>query len=66
MFAVDVESKEVCVPGGMPLAAPVFLPLFRFGGWTAEGGGDGNLEEVSQSPDHQVEATLLEDMRIRQ
>ena len=43
-----------------------FSPLFCLGRWTAGGGGDGNLEEVSQSPDHQVEATLLEDVWIRQ
>ena len=50
----------------MPPAALALLPLFRLGGWTARGGGDGNLEEVSQSPDHQVEATLLKNVWIRQ
>ena len=50
----------------MPPTEPALLPLFRLGEWTAGGGGDGNLEEVSQSPGHQVEATLLKDVWIRQ
>ena len=58
--------EEVYLPGGMPPAAPVLLPLCHLSGWTAGGGGDGNLEEVSQSPGHKVEVTLLEDVWIRQ
>ena len=54
------------VPGGMPPAAPALLHLCCLGGWTDGGGGDGNLEEVSQLRGHQVEATLLEDVWIRQ
>ena len=46
--------------------APALLPLFHFCGWTARGGGDGNREGVSQSPGHQVEATLIEDVWVRQ
>ena len=43
-----------------------FSPLCCLGGWTAGGGGGGNLEEVIQSNGHQVEATLLKDVWIRQ
>ena len=50
----------------MPPAAPALLPLCRLGGWTDGGGGDSKLEEFSQSPGHQVEATLLKDVCIRQ
>ena len=60
------EGGEVNVPGGMPPAVPELFPLFCLGGWTAGGGGYGNLEEVSQSPGHQVEATLFKDVWIRQ
>ena len=60
------KGEEADVPGGMPLADPVLLPLCRLGGQTAGGGGDGNIEDVSQSPGHQVEATLLKDTWIRQ
>ena len=52
------KGEEVDVPGGMPLAAPALLPLCGLGGCISRGGGDGNPEEVSQSPGHQVEATL--------
>ena len=55
-----------CIPGGMPPAAPELLPLCLLCGWNAGGGGDGNPENVSQSPGHQVEAILLKDVRIRQ
>ena len=41
-------------------------PICRLAGWTVGGGGDGNLEEFIQSPGHQVEANLIEDMWIRQ
>ena len=44
------KGEEVDVPGGMPPAAPELLPLCCLGGWTAGGGGDGNLEEVIQYP----------------
>ena len=60
------RGREADVPGGMPTSAPALLPLFIIGGWTAGGGGDGNLEEVSHSSGHQVEAILLKDVRIRQ
>ena len=60
------KGKEADVPGVVPLAAPELLPLCRLGGWTVGGGGNGNSEEVSQSPVHQVEATLLKDVWIRQ
>ena len=36
------KGKNTDVPEGMPPAAPTLLPLFRLGGWTAWGGGDGN------------------------
>ena len=58
--------EEADVPGGMPPAAPALLILCRLRGWTSGGGGDGNLEEVSQLPGHQVEATLIKDVCIRQ
>ena len=58
--------EEAGLPGGMPPAAPALLPICRLVGWNAGGGGDGDLEEVSQSPGHQVEATLLEDVWIHQ
>ena len=64
-ITTSFEKKEVDVPGGMPPEAQELLPLYRIGGWTAWGGGDSNLEEVSQLPGHQVEATLLEDVRVR-
>ena len=60
------KGGEVDVLGGMPPAAPALLPLCRLVRLTSGGGGNGNLEEVSQSPGHQVEATLLEDVWIRQ
>ena len=54
------------LPVGMPTPAQSTLPLCRPGGWTDGGGGDGNLEEVSQSPGHQVKATLIKDVRVCQ
>ena len=66
MPAEGGKSEEADVPGGMPPSAPALPPLCRLGGWTVGGGGDGNLEEVRQSPGHQVEATLLKDVWIRQ
>ena len=66
MFTGGGKGEEADVPGGMPLAAQALIPLCRLVGWTAGGGGDGNIEEFSQSPGHQVEATLLEDVWIRQ
>ena len=42
------------------------LPLCRLGGWASGGGGDSYPKNDSQSPGHQVEAVLLEDMWIRQ
>ena len=60
------EGEEADVPGGMPPAVPALLPLYILGGWTDGGGGDGNLEEVSQSPGHQMEETLLEDVWIHE
>ena len=63
----EVErGEEADVHGCMPPAAPALLPLCCLGGWTAGVGGDGNLEEVSQSPGHQVVAILLKDVWIRQ
>ena len=62
MPAGGEKGEEVDVPIGMPPTAPVLLPLCCREGWTAGGGGDSNLEEVSQSPGHQVEATLLKDV----
>ena len=58
------KGEEADVPVGMPPAEPPLLLLCRLGGWTAGGRGNGNLEEVSKSPRHQVEATLLEDVWI--
>ena len=60
------KGEEADVPVGMPPAAPALLPLCRLGGWTDGGGGDGNPEEVIQSPGHQVEAIQLKDVWIRQ
>ena len=60
------KGEEADVPGGMPPATPALLPLCRLGGWTAVGGGDISPEEVSQSPSHQVEVTLLKDVCILQ
>ena len=60
------KGEEADVPGGMTPAAPALLPLCRLGGCTARGGGDVNSEEVSQSPGHQVEETLIEEVLIRQ
>ena len=60
------KGEEADVPGGNPPEAPALLPLCRLGGWTAGGGGDGYLEEVSQSPGRQVEGTLIEDVWITQ
>ena len=54
------------VPGGMTPEAPELLLLCSLGGWTAGGEVNGNLGEVSQSPGHQVEATLLEDVWVCQ
>ena len=66
MTTIGGKGEEADVPVGMPPAAPALLPLCRLGRWTAGSGGDGNLEEVIQLHDHQVEATLLEDVWIRQ
>ena len=66
MPAGDGKGEEADVPGGMPPEAPELIPLCHLNGWTAGGRGDGNPEEVSQSPGHQVEATLLKDVWIRQ
>ena len=60
------KGEEADVPGGMPPAAPALLPLCRLLGWTDGGGGNGNLEEVSQLPVYQVEATLLKDVWLSQ
>ena len=60
------KGEEAGVLGFIPPEAPGLLPLCRLSGWTDGGGVDVNLEEVSQSPGHQVEATLLEDVLIHQ
>ena len=60
------KGEEADVPVGMPPAAPSLLSLCRLGGWSSGGAGDGNPEEVGQSPGHQVVATLLKDVWIRQ
>ena len=60
------EGEELDVTGGMPPAAQSLLPLCSLGGLTDGRGGDINPEKDSQSPDHQVTATLLEDVRVRQ
>ena len=59
MFAGGKKGEEAYVTGGMPLAAQALLPFCLFGGLTAGGGGEINLEEVSQTPGHQVAATVL-------
>ena len=66
MISGGRKGEEADVPGGMPPTAQALLPLCSLGGWTVGGGGNGNLEQVSQSPGHQVEATLLKDVRVRQ
>ena len=48
MPAGGVNGEESYVPGGMPPAAPALIPIFRLSGWTVVGGGNVNLEEVSQ------------------
>ena len=53
------EGEEADVPGGMPPAAQAILPLCRLGVWIDGSGGNGNPEELSQWPGHQVAATLL-------
>ena len=58
------EEEDVSV--GMPPAASALLPFFRLGGRSAGGGGDGYPEKYSQSPGHQMEAVLLEDVWICQ
>ena len=58
--------EEADVPIGMPKAAQALLPLYRLGGWIDRRGGDDNPEKDSQSPGHQVAATLLEDVQVRQ
>ena len=60
------EGEEADVPGGIPPEFQALLPLFCLDGWNAGGGVYGNLEEVSQLPRHQVEATLLEDVWVHQ
>ena len=66
VLALGGKGEKADVPGGLPPAAPALLLLCSLGGWTDGGVGDGNLEEVRQSPDHQVESTLLKDMWVRQ
>ena len=66
MFTGGGKGGEEDVPGGMPPAAPELLFLCRLGVWTAGGGGNGNLEEVKNSPGHQVKATLFKDVWVRQ
>ena len=66
MFTGGRKGEEADVPRGMPPAAPELLPLCCLSVWTAWFGGNSNLEEVSQSSGHQVEATLLKDVWIRQ
>ena len=66
MFTGGGKWEEADVPGGMLAAAQALIPIYRLGGLTDGGVGDGNLEEVRQSPDHQVESTLLKDMWVRQ
>ena len=60
------KGEEEDVPEGMPPVAPSLLPIFRLGGWTVGGGVVVNLEDVSLSPGHQVDATLLKDVWILQ
>ena len=62
----NIIPEEADGLGNMPPAAPAHLPLFRLGRWTAGSGGDGNLEDVSHLPGHQVEANLIKDVWIRQ
>ena len=44
VFTGGGNWEEADVPVGMSPEAPALLPLCRLGGWTAGGGGDGNLE----------------------
>ena len=59
-----MEEADVTI--GMPIAAQALLPLYRLGGWFDGRGGDDNPEKDSQLPGHQVAATLLEDVQVRQ
>ena len=60
------KGEEKDVSGGLPQAASALLPLCCLSGRAAGGGGDSYSEKDIQSPGHQVEAVLLEDMWIRQ
>ena len=60
------KGEEADVLGGMPPVAPALIPLYRLGRWTSGGGGNGNLEKVSQSHGHKMEAILLKDVWIHQ
>ena len=60
------KGEEEDVSGGLPPVTSELLPLCRLGGRAAGGGGDSYPEKDSQSPGHQVEAALLEDVWIRQ
>ena len=62
----DVTGEEEDAYGGLPPAASTLLPLCRLYGQAAGGGGNGYLEKDSHSPDHQVEAVLLEEVWIHQ
>ena len=66
MFAGGGKEEQDDVPGGMPQAAQALLPIIRLGVWTTGVGGDGNIEEVIQSPVQQVAAKLLKDVRVSQ
>ena len=59
VFAGSVEGEEADVTGGMHPVVPEFSPFFRLGGWISGSGGKIKPEKVSQSPGHQVAATLL-------
>ena len=60
------KGEEEDVSGGLPPETSSLLPLCRLGGQADGVGGDGYPEKDIQSPGHQVEAALLEDVWIRQ
>ena len=60
------KGEEEYLPGCLPPATSTLLPLYSLGGRAAGSGGNSYPEKNSQSPGHQVAASLLKDVWIRQ